>query len=318
MARLRNAALKRRVSRVIRKGRGRLPLIPTYKLKCEKYFAMFGCWGMGCSSGSAQRRVANDIAKNSGIEFIVVAGDNMYKYDLEVDEFFQSNVDICYTKPIYAALGNHDLEHIEDQIRYTNDLWHLPARNYMIDINDDIRIFVVDTNPIIETRSSYRRYISNRRKADREYERSLKEFRNFVRDMAVESSRERKFTICVGHHPLITNRHNVKGRLQKRSLMDLEKDMQTIVKCCDMYVCADEHNLQHLIFKDEPLTLNQFIIGGGGGEPDEKVVIDYPHETKFVHPYHGYGIFDVNTKKMILRCLNKRSGRFNDKYTFGN
>jgi hypothetical protein len=297
------------------------PIIPTYSIECKNYFALFGCWGKGCNPTSGQQLVANDINSDPKIEFIITAGDNIYedKPNLEdFKEFFNTNVDMCYRKPMYSAIGNHDLEYIDEQIRHSNDIWHLPARNYMININDDIRLFVIDTNPLVEGIDTYRRHIIPMKAAEAEFEKSLQEFKSFVGDIVEEVTRTKKFTICVGHHPFITNRHKTNAKFVPLKPNDLSKEFQTILRVCDMYVCADEHNLQHVLFEDDEPRLNQFIIGGGGGSPDKTVVMDYPNETKFVHRYHGYGIFDVTSLSMSLRCLDEETNRFNDKYRFEN
>lgn len=298
------------------------PMVPAYTLQCKNYFALFGCWGKGCKPNTGQQSVANDINRDPKIEFIITAGDNIYEekeQPMEFDNFFDANVDSCYTKQMYSALGNHDLEYIDQQIQHTNDIWHLPARNYTININDNIRVFVVDTNPLVEGVGTYRKYIQPTEKAEAEFEKSMKEFRTFVGDMVSESAQTKKFTIVIGHHPFITNRHKKKEPFVPRSLNDLPEEFQTILRLCDMYVCADEHNLQHLLWENNgELRLNQFIIGGGGGTPDKNIVMDYEAETKFVHPYHGYGIFDVRNFSMTLRCLDEETNRFSDQYRFEN
>lgn len=298
-----------------------VPIIPAYTLECRDYFALFGCWGKGCKPTTGQRLVANDINRDPRIEFIITAGDNIYEEKdnpEDFNEFFHANVDNCYTKPMYSALGNHDLEYIDQQMRHTNGIWHLPARNYMININDNLRIFVVDTNPLVEGIRTYQKYIQPIEAANAEFEKSLREFRNFVGDMVTEADLTKKFTICVGHHPFITNRHKKKGSFVPLTPSDLPDEFQTILRVCDMYVCADEHNLQHLLFEKNGARLNQFIIGGGGGTPDRTIVMDYTDETKFVHPYHGYGIFDVHNFSTTLRCLDEETNRFNDYYRFEN
>lgn len=329
MARRNNARKKPSTTRVRSFKRNRkiyrsfAPLTPSFQLSCDKYFALFGCWGKGCKPNSGQKLVANDINRDPEIKFIVSTGDNIYEEETgtpDFENFFHENVDICYEKPMYAALGNHDVQYIDKQINYNGGNWHLPARNYMININDNIRVFVVDTNPLIEGTRTYEKHIEPVEAAKAEYRESLKEFRTFVGDMVAEVHREKKFTICVGHHPMITNRHKEKAKFSRKTPADLEEEFQTILRLCDMYVCADEHNLQHLLFEEEGEgpRLNQFIVGGGGGSPDEIVILDYPEETKFVHRYHGYGIFDVRDLSLTLRCLDKKTKSFRYEYRFNN
>ena len=89
----------------------------------------------------------------------------------------------------------------------------------------------------------------------------------------------------------------------------LERKKSSIAKA-DLYICADEHNLQHIISERD--GLDEFILGGGGGDPDTTIINDYPEETKFSYPYHGYGVFDVNTKKMSIRTLNEKTKEMED------
>lgn len=288
---------------------------PIYQVSCEHQFAIFGCWGVGCEPSSGQWRIARDIQKKPNIEFIITAGDNIYDNNTTIKNFFPQNVDQCYRKPMYAAVGNHDLEYIQDQMDYPGEGgWHLPARNYMMNINDDIRIVVIDTNPLKESVTTYTKHIPEG--GEEEYARSLGEFQSFVKDIEQECLREKKYTICVGHHPMITNRHKEKRGFHATSLRELEEEFRVILSCCDLYVCADEHNLQHLLFEEGGLKLNQFILGGGGGKPDKTILEDYPRQTKFAYGYHGYGIFDVNAKTMTIRCLDEDTGTFMDRYTY--
>lgn len=251
---------------------------------CSRKFALFGCWGVDCEEDSPQRAIANDINNDPEIDFMVTAGDNFYN-DIDLDK----NLINCYSKRMYAVLGNHDIENAETQMAIVDKNWVMPARNYIIRITTKngtprLRIIMINTNPIYS-----KKYYNNLPGVLDRDTRELKEFLD-------EIPRSDLPTIVVGHHPIITNRHEDRGRV-KRYLSQIEKQ---IVQIANIYVCADEHNLQHIMLND----LNEFILGGGGAKPDSTIMMDFPDHTKFKHPYHGYGIFDVSELTMTIKPMN--------------
>lgn len=275
--------------------------IKTLTVTCEKKFAMFGCWGVNCQPSSAQRLVAQDINDDDDIEFMVTAGDNFYE-DKEDQVDFQSNVVNCYTKPMYAALGNHDILFYNTESSFQNPNWILPGKNYVIKVTTKagaprLRIVVINTNPIFERGFYEKNNIGSQLASD---ERELERFLGSLPSSDL-------FTIFVGHHPLLTNRHKPKG-----SKMVFGAFARKIASMCDMYICADEHNLQHIVYEN----LNEFILGGGGAKPDETIVLDFPDETKFQHPYHGYGVFDVRKFQMTVKCLDKETREISKCYKY--
>lgn len=269
--------------------------IITLDVKCPGKIAMFGCWGMDCEENSPQRIIADRINTDPEIDFMVTAGDNFYKeFDLE------KNFARCYSKKMYATLGNHDVETAELQLAISDRNWVMPARNYILRVVSKtgiprMRFIMLNTNPIY---------------SKKEYKDSP---RDLVRDMqALESFLEEVpksdiFTIVVGHHPFVMNRHKEKSSV-KRHLNEIERRISGMANA---YVCADEHNLQHIIFEG----LNQFILGGGGAKPDTNIIPDFRDETLFKHPFHGYGVFDPKSYTMTLHPM-KNTGEFDEPYIY--
>lgn len=286
---------------------------PIVNITINDSVAFFGCWGAGCQPNSGQWLLAKDIDANPKIEAMITAGDNFYEKYLPKEEtkesFFHRNVDMCYAKDMYAALGNHDIELYNFERNHTmkNSKWILPAKNYIIHINDDIRVVMINTNPIFEEKA-YRKYVEN---GERLLEDDMKELNDFIDNLPPSD----RLTIVVGHHPFLTNRHKLKEG--KRTI---DKRVRNIIAKADLYICADEHNLQHIVsdvdglvsLADAQRQLDEFILGGGGGDPDTTIIMDYPEETKFSYPYHGYGVFDVNSKTMSIRCLDEKSKKMKD------
>jgi len=271
------------------------------KLKIKDSVAFFGCWGAGCQVESGQWYLARDIDANTKIEAMITAGDNFYENKLEkgetMESFFNRNVDICYDKDMYASLGNHDIEmyDFEKNHNANNSKWILPAKNYIIHINDDIRVVMINTNPIYEMKA----YLKYTERGESLQEGDMNELMEFIDNLPPSD----RMTIVVGHHPFLTNRH--KDKAKKHTIDDR---VRKIIALADLYICADEHNLQHIV-KDD---LNEFILGGGGGDPDTTIIQDYPEETKFQYGYHGYGIFDVKSKTMSLRILDSETNEMKD------
>lgn len=298
----------RKTRTTIRKGKRRYVRMRavdhTINLTIKDSVAFFGCWGVGCQKGSGQWYLAKDIDANSKIEAMITAGDNFYTKKLSTGEdkeaFFNRNVEMCYTKDMYASLGNHDIEKeiysIQKNHGNKNPRWILPAKNYVININHDIRVVMINTNPIYEEKA-----YKEQEGGDELLQDDMNELTEFINNLPPSSDR---MTIVVGHHPFLTNRHKVSA---KKRVID--KDLvRKIIALSDLYICADEHNLQHIV-KDD---LNEFILGGGGGDPDRNIILDYPEETKFQYGYHGYGIFNVKSKKMSLRILDSETNEMKD------
>jgi hypothetical protein len=264
-------------------------------VECSGKFAMFGCWGVDCEEDSPQRLIAQDINSDPEIDFMVTAGDNFYKdFDLE------KNLVRCYSKRMYATLGNHDVQTAEFQLAINERNWVMPARNYSLRIvtkngTPRLRIVMLNTSPIY-SKKEYKDMPGV-------LERELRELETFI-DAIPESD---LFTIVVGHHPLITNRHKEKGQI-KKSLDDMERKIAGI---SNVYVCAEEHNLQHIVMDN----LNEFIIGGGGAKPDTTILPDLPDNTRFKHPFHGYGIFDIKNLSMTLKPMNTDK-KFDPEYVY--
>jgi predicted phosphodiesterase len=248
---------------------------------------------MDCNPGSAQRLVAEDINHTPEIEFMVTAGDNFYS---ERETNFQKNVSGCYTKKMYASLGNHDVERYKEEMEYSNPNWVLPARNYTVLVNGNIRILMIDTNPY---------YAMKEYRSNKEHMEAMAEVDDFLSSVQPFPG----ITLTVGHHPLLHNRHKLKG--EKPTLLEFG---ERICKITDVYFCADEHNLQHVRLFNQ--GVEQFILGGGGAKPDEVIIEDYPELTNFKHPYHGYGILDVDTLVLSVRCVQKHSSKITTCYEF--
>lgn len=272
-------------------------------VKCDHKFALFGCWGKDCEEGSAQQLIANHINEKGDIDFMVTAGDNFYVKDIsKVD--FEKNVTHCYSKPMYAAMGNHDIAFYNKEMEFQNPNWILPAKNYIIKVvtrggAPRLRIVMINTNPIYAEKD----YGKNPLVPKDQHNRDMVELNNFLEQLPSSDL----FTIIVGHHPLVFNRH------KEKSLPRFMDDFGRMISSkCNLYVCADEHNLQHIVYEN----LNQFILGGGGGDPDENIIMDYPEQTKFAHGFHGYGVFDVRKMKMTIKCMEKVSGSITSCYKY--
>jgi hypothetical protein len=280
-----------------------LPAITVVEAHCDHKFALFGCWGMDCNKGSAQALIAKEINEKDGVEFMVTAGDNFYVRSV-ADVNFETNVVKCYDKPMYASLGNHDIPFYDAELQFNHPRWIIPAKNYMINVSSSrgtprLRILMINTNPVYAA-DDYKKYDNlppQQKDADKE------ELEHFLANVPPSDL----FTIIVGHHPLLFNRHKPKG--DKKPINEFG---QRIASMCNMYVCADEHNLQHIVQGD----LNQFILGGGGAKPDQTILPDYPEETKFAHPYHGFGIFDVRKLKMTVKCMEQGTGKISTCYKY--
>jgi len=294
--------IRRRGRRYVRLS-GLSDIYKPVEIRVKNSIAFFGCWGTGCEEGTGQWYVANSINGDPKIDLMITAGDNFYEKKVgkgdDKQTFFRKNVDLCYRKTMYASLGNHDIEEYNLQREHTtkNKRWVLPAKNYIIHVNKDIRVVMINTNPFYE-REAYEKYLQN---GETIWRGDMDELNNFIDNLPPSD----RLTIIIGHHPFLTNRHKNKGKKHT-----IDERVRKIIDKADLYICADEHNLQHIVSEED--GLDEFILGGGGGDPDRNIILDYPEKTRYQYGYHGYGVFDVKGKTMEIRYLDSETKEVKD------
>jgi hypothetical protein len=260
-------------------------------------FVFVGCWNQPGEEGAASPPrdiVAAAITSiKDDIQFVVLGGDNVYpkptkpnpngsktkkKHEYSV---FEEGMSLYTTigKPIIPAFGNHNVELIEKEKQYfkvskTYD-------RYDFADNDNIHIFVLDTNIIIDKRDFY--------------DEMLDWFRTQVSSLPAGHE-----YFVVQHEPYFTARLKGTGELVNADpFLDVQFSRPPIA-----ILCADTHHYQHATIQSNinpGVVLHQFIVGTGGANSDKHFPAFTNHEfqKKYtftqVNAIEGFGFLRITS-----------------------
>lgn len=219
-------------------------------------------------------------------------------------------------KDFYIAIGNHDIQNcfdLNNQLRFSRDhiysKYRLPAVYYntVYQMNDyNVNILVIDTNMYDgndpKTCSGVL-YTENDRNNQKKWV-----LQTLQRNNA-------RWNIIVGHIPYKANPHKQKikkdsnGNIIKKGpdyilnsgLDDLFKTINNCPNCpkVQVYMCADEHNQQFLVDKENKMGL---VVAGSGGTALDKNIIKgkYWESTYWYNPFFGFVAFNFTPNFLKL------------------
>jgi hypothetical protein len=255
---------------------------------------LLGCWNSGCidklkfshAKSIHQRSLVNLLrlydSQRSGNKIKMFAGDNVYEVEGKTMEEVVTEGFRCFgdSEPTLLALGNHDLsadtltyqlnksyletDIIDNLITFGN--WILPSAYYAVRYiltNGTKLIYIfIDTNLFMgEYGEDVLLPADSQRNMLIWLNRTLYENSTYV-------------PIIIGHHPIFGFGHKV-----KRSII-VNIELSSIYKIMvdhrvKVYICADEHNLQHVY--DSKNDIHMLICGSspgsGGDETDTPKLI---------------------------------------------
>jgi hypothetical protein len=275
------------------------PAAPTAVLPNLFPFVFVGCWNQPGEEGAASPpRDTVAAAINSikdSIQFVVLGGDNVYPKPTKpnpngskakkVHEFqvFEEGMNL-YTsidKPIIPAFGNHNVELIAKEMEYFKV--SKTYGRYDFADNDNIHIFVLDTNRIID-----------KEKSSVDYDEMLDWFRTQVSSLPAGHE-----YFVVQHEPYFTARSKGTGELVNADpFLDVQFSRPPIA-----ILCADTHHYQHAIIESNihpGVILHQFIVGTGGANRDKHFpdFTNYEFQKKYkftqVNAIEGFGFLRIN------------------------
>lgn len=259
-------------------------------------FIVMGDWGV--AGGEAQKPVAeqmNVYAKRHNVQFIITTGDNFYPAGVTNtrDPHWKVSFEDIYNQeghqvPWYPVLGNHDYgSKPQAQIDYSSvsSRWKMPSRYYAVSKNIDashaVLLAFTDTSPFVT--GYYSAGMSDLEEQDTAAQ--VVWLRN-----TLATSRAR-WKIVVGHHPV----YSVGSHGNTPELIDRFKPVFTRSQI-DFYICGHDHNLQHLVKRNDPV---QYLVSGGAGH-----TATYP-----VHP-DPYTLFARSLPGFMVMVLYKSSANF--------
>lgn len=269
-------------------------------------FLAMGDWGR--NGADHQKEVAAQMGKTAaavGASFIISTGDNFYPSGVisEQDPLFRYSFEDIYTAfslqwEWYLILGNHDYKSNPDaQVAYSkiSRRWKMPARYYArtFAINGDttqqVLIAFIDTNPLIPEFYKNPEYGPNVRSQDSAAQK------NWLEGVLSQSSKNIRWKIVVGHHPMFTGGSRTEGYDTKaihRSLKNV-LDQHGV----DVYLSGHEHSLQHL--KSSGKT-HHFISGAASERTPAKLV----SESLMAASAYGFMVFSVTGSELLVQTID--------------
>ena len=250
----------------------------------EIKFFFFGCWNKNACDELSNLTAVVDEIETKSFHFGIICGDNVYpdksknKDGDKVKDFPPNrlrNGIKCLSrinKPLYAVLGNHDIENcnVMDEmfnIKKDNNLWNIGTLYGLHFIQNQTLMLFIDTNLFNEDNNCYKTRNKNIRG---ECEKTIKWIDHQI-SLAIMAN-DITNIIIVGHEPLFA----YKLKKEKIIATYYNSYIELINKLLShnkkiIYLCADMHNFQHIILQSKTGegTIEIFVAGTGGASPDK-------------------------------------------------
>lgn len=269
-------------------------------------FIAMGDWGR--NGADHQKQVAKQMgltATDVKAQFIISTGDNFYPSGVisEQDPLFRTSFEDIYTDfslqwDWYVVLGNHDYKSNPDaQVAYSkiSRRWKMPARYFSKkfpingDVNNQVLIAFIDTNPLIKEFYSNAEYGPNVKGQDTTAQK------RWIAKTLSDTDPSIKWKIVVGHHPIYTGGSRTDGYDTKAVRSSLQSTFEKYG--VDVYLTGHEHSLQHI--KPEGKT-HHFISGAAS----EKTPVKLIPGAEMVASEYGFMLFSISNNQIRVQTIN--------------
>lgn len=284
-------------------------------------FITFGDWGRHGTMG--QPAVAAGIADYCGTndcQFIVALGDNFYDNGVTsvTDAHWQDSYHDVFDSlglPFYPTFGNHDINHIDRnldwsepqdqmqaQIDYTHidptGNWRFPAENYSVCLPTGSSPCLVE---IFLFNSDWGRF---------HHDEAHEWLTNTV------STSTATWKILAMHHPIISNGLGHGDWNQGSSELRLLTDL-----ICEygisFAISGHDHDFAYLKSSVNGCMVDQFVFGGGGGGNLRDVNAADPRVVGgATGKFYSFGAVHVSEDQIVIRAYNAEEGRVIYETTF--
>ncbi len=265
----------------------------TYNLTDEKVsFVSLGDQGTGNFRQWQVAQGIKDLAEKKDLDFVMLLGDNFYRYGIEsvedpqwlykFENMYRS--DKLNQTPFYAVLGNHDYGGNEQaEIEYSHERagsgrWHMPARDYIqyYGAADDqalLKVVYLDTSP-----------------DSREHKYTAE-----VLTRLLEKSDPAIWTVVASHVPIRTGgSHYFDGELVNVITPILSRFKVAA------YFSGHDHNQQLIKRPSESL----YIVSGTGGKHGIPTDTDFEPGLVFNDAQLGFTYTSVTPDNLVLAFYN--------------
>lgn len=269
-------------------------------------FIAMGDWGR--NGADHQKQVAKQMgitASEVKANFIISTGDNFYPSGVisAQDPSFKYSFEDIYTDfslqwDWYPVLGNHDYKSNPDaQVDYSkiSRRWKMPARYYAKkfpingDLNNQVLIAFIDTNPLIPEFYSNAEYGPNVKGQD-----TTAQKRWLVKTLA-DSDPTIKWKIVVGHHPIYTGGSRTDAYDTKAVRSSLKATFEKYG--IDVYLTGHEHSMQYI----KPAGNTHYFISGAASE---KTPVKLITDAEMVASDYGFMLFSVSSSQLRVQVIN--------------
>ena len=194
------------------------------------HFFAFGDMGSGLSAQNDVAYAMTQMQQKDPAQFILMLGDNIYPLgDIKADHVQKFDKPYAYfiknKIPFKPALGNHDVPHELDQIKY----FGMPGRYYSYNVGP-AAFFVLDTN---------------------KYDYSQQVWL----EKALQGS-QAPWKIVYGHHPIFSSGYHGNNKTLDKGLRPLLEKYGV-----QLYLAGHDHDYERF----KPIKGVTYIISGGGG-----------------------------------------------------
>jgi len=252
-------------------------IFATTPVKNSMRFAVIGDWGTGDRDGIGVAEQMFSTHKQSPLDFIVAAGDNVYpngsgRYFTKAIEQPFSGM-IRDRVPFYAVLGNHDVEEgRQDQCQYP--LFNMGGKNYYTVSQCDglAELFMLDSTDFDDAQMNWT-------------------------DQALRTSGA-KWKIVVLHHPLYSS-----GK-KHGSAMGLRRRLEPLLTRYGVQAVFSGHD--HIYERTRPQQGIQYFVTGAGGKTrrgDIDLKSDF-REVTYDEDNH-FMLIDVEDKQINFKAINE-------------
>ena len=269
-------------------------------------FIAMGDWGR--NGADHQKQVAKQMgitASEVKANFIISTGDNFYPSGVisAQDPSFKYSFEDIYTDfslqwDWYPVLGNHDYKSNPDaQVDYSkiSRRWKMPARYYAKkfpingDLNNQVLIAFIDTNPLIPEFYSNAEYGPNVKGQDTTAQK------RWIAKILADTDPAIKWKIVVGHHPIYTGGSRTDAYDTKAVRNSLKSTFEKYG--VDVYLTGHEHSMQYI----KPAGKTHYFISGSASE---KTPVKLIADAEMVASEYGFMLFSVTNNQLRVQAIN--------------
>lgn len=257
-------------------SQGSAVVIPTSKLL--QRFAVLADTGTGSGKQYAVARALAEYHAKNPFNTILLAGDNIYTngeftkikpvFTIPYQDLLQRGV------KFYASLGNHDVRTMNGDLQVAYPEFNMKGQRYYIHGQGDVRFFVLNTNDLIDPKSSER----------------LKQLDWLDRALAASKA---KWNIVYGHHNIYSAGVYEVNKMMERDVTPLLKKHKV-----RLWINGHDHNYQ----RSKPIDGTTYMVCGGGGAGLYPVKAQ--EWTAFAQSVHSFGIVEVYQDQILLTGIN--------------